>query len=741
MIERTDFWGANRNSNRRWAALCGAATFALSTSLIALAWDDAKPTQPAGLKGILPAEVPASIGEEAFAALEGNWKEWAEGAAAEVSKLYGEASPNTGTQRQQLVVIQRKLQTMEASLKDSRYASIHQTLGSLHAALSRRVALAEAVLDTLDFDPKKAATERLEKARQQVASSVNGLEAELIAVKNGPAWLAYVRSAEIVKLVGDKSGAKEALPVLTAVQKKLSPSDSTAPEVRQFLDGAKLVALRQALDNFVAVSAAVDQAWDAEKLRTELANLVGAVEKYEERSGVGEAAAVRKAFDAARKVAPDGGERLSQAMSAHYFNFNLRVVLSEKFLAKLATRTTTKRGPVDDFILGAKVNGNQVTTATVGIDLKPSNNSVRLNLTLNGVSQTSTVGVTEEATVNTSGYHQFWAWKPVTYDGAKFATGQGDIQVSANNTTTGVATGASGIPLFGGIADSIARGEVAKRRPQSEAIAAQRLSSRIMPEFNQEVDAEIAKMNQELDTGVNARLKKKDLFPSATSYRSTEDDMRANLRLMTDGELAGGDGPFTAVPANGFVVGLHESLLNNSMDRLKFAGRTMTEEQLKTEIDKSFSELLGREFNSRQKIDAAAATPADQATFIFPASDPIRFQLNNGQMTLIIRAGLKQKEGEKDIPTQEISVPLMFNVEGNDLVVSSGDIGVSPVEAPENAGLQIARSGVVRTKLKAALPTRKFTRNIALNKSIPTPTNIAISSVKVAGGWMVLSFE
>ena len=736
MTERT-FLGAKRTLNRRWMALCGASALALGTTLVS-AWDDAKPVQPAGLRGVLPVDVPVALGEDAFATLDGNWKEWGETTAKEVAKLYAEELADAAGQRQQLAVLQKKLLTMEVSLKDTRYRSIHEPLGSLHASLSRRVAIDEAVLDTLELDPKKVATEQLEGARQQVAKSLKELETELNTVKNGPAWLDYVRSAEITKLVSDKKGP-EAVPVLSAVHQKISPSDATSPEIRKFLDGARFVSLRTSLDEFVKVAAAVDQPYNPEKLRADLVNLVGSIEKFEETQASDDAAAVRKSFDAARKSAPDRGNRIAAAMSTHYFNFNLRVVASEKFLSKVVAESTTQNGPVKDFILGANVSGNQTTTATVGIDLKPSNDGIRLNLVLDGVSKSNTVGVTSEANVFTSGHHAFKAWKPIHFDGNTFTTGNGDISVSANNQTTGVSTKYSGVPLLGGFADSIARGEVEDRRGQSQAIAAQRVSSRVLPEFNKEVDTKIVDLNKNLEEKVNSKLRQKELYPSAASYRSSEDDLRVSTRLMADQELAGGDGPFVSVPTAGFVLALHESLLNNSLDRLKFAGRTMSEDELSKEIEASFSDLLGRKLNLEKKIEVAVDAPKEIATFVFPAKDAMRFRINNGQLTLSLRAGLKQKD--EDIPTQEIIVPLMFRIEGTNFVVESGEISVSPVDPPANAGLQIARAGVVRSKVKNTLPIRKFDRFISIDKNLQTPVQLGLVQVKASGGWLTLTFE
>lgn len=733
-------FGVNGKSNRRWIALCGTSVLALGTTLVSgtWAWDDAKPVQPAGLRGVLPIDVPETLGEDAFAVLDGNWKEWSEKTAAEVAKLYSEETLSVESQRLQVEVLKKKLQTMETSLRDARYRSIHEPLGSLYAALNRRMTLAEAALETLTIDPQKVASEQLDGARQQVAKSLNDLEIELNSVKNGPAWLDYVRSAEITKLVGEKKGM-EAVPVLSAVHQKLSPSDNMSPEIRKFLDGSKFVALRQSLDAFVKHATAVDQPYNPEKLRAEVAALVTSIEKFEESQSSTDADAARKAFDAVRKASPDRGDRIAAAMSTHYFNFNLRVVVSETLLSKLASESTTKQGPVKDVILGANVSGNQTTTVTTGIDLKPSNDGIRLNLVIDGVARSNTVGTTDQANVYTSGNHVFKAWKPILFDGNKFTTGAADISVRPNNQTTGISTRYSNIPLFGGLADSIARGEVEDRRGQAEAIAAQRISSKILPEFNTEVEAKVEDLNKNYEAKVSSKLREKDLYPSVASYRSSEDDLRINTRLMSDHELAGGDGPFVGVPSSGFVLALHESLLNNSLDRLKIAGRTLSEDELGKEIENSFADLLGRKLNISKKIEEAGESSKEPATFVFPQKDPLRFRVDKGQLTLAIRAGLKQKD--EDIPTQEITVPLMFRIEGTSFAVESGEVGVSPVEAPANAGLQIARAGVVRNKVKSALPARKFDRFINIDKDRQTPVQLGLAQVKATGGWLTLSFE
>ncbi len=740
MIERNQPASSQHRFRRQWMALCGASALALGTTFATSAWDDPKPGAPVGLRGILPADVPATLNEDVFANLEGNWKEWATQAAAEINKLYTDASLDLNGQRLQLEVLKIKLKTMESSLKNSQYSGIHATLANLHAPLSRRVSIAEAVLDTLAIDPKQAVSSRLDSARQAVSIAVKNLESELKVTKNGPAWLTYVRSAEVGKVINDKNTSPEAVNLLIAVVQKLTPTDTTSPEVRNFLTGDRQTALRDALASYGQALAASEKPTNPDQLRAALATLVAAIEKHEESQATGDAVALRQAFDAVRKAAPDGGNRIASAMASNYFNYNLRVVLSEGFLTRLVAQDKSQSGDVSDCILGARVSGCQFTDTHATIDLKPSNNGITFQIKVRGTTRSNTLGVTDEAQVHTIGNHQFWATKSVNYDGTRFSTGPANISVNPNNTTVGVTTQYSGIPLLGGIIDSYAQGVVEEKRPEAQAIAAQRISERVVPEMNKEVDDKFSEMNRDLETGVEKRLKEQNLWPSAKSYRSTDDEMRANLRLMSEQEIGGSDSPNLQIPSNGFVVALHESMLNNAMARLKIAGKTMTDDELGDEIERSFSDVLGRKFNASKKIEESAQSKKEPATFIFPDRDPIQFRMDNGQLILIIRAGLKQT-GEEDIPTQVISVPLTFKVDGTKLVIESGEVGVSPVETPKNTALQITRSGIVRTKVKNALPTRNFDRFITIDKNVPKPINIGVSSITPTGGWMVISFQ
>jgi hypothetical protein len=720
---------SSENSLRqRYTLLCSAAAAALAVSVGA-----ASSQAEEGLRGILRFEVPNGLYEDDFLELGDSWKGWSTGVSAEVTKFYEEDDFSLESQKASLTVLRKKLSTMEKALADRRYRSIFEPLVRMHTRLNRRVTLAEAIVATLQVNPATAHNERVGAARVAVVDAVDNLDKWLTKdIRNGRPWLKYVKADQVRAI----SGGSVSMDVLSAVHTKLADADTIKNESqRDFIKRARFVQLKDSLDSYIVLARTEAPVVNQAKLRETLATLVDSIETWEEDQTSESAAAVRSAFRKVRNQAGDGGTAIGDALASHYFNYNLRIVASEKFLNKVAGYEYTDAGPVKDFILGANVSGNQTTTAKVGIDLTPSKDNIAFYMTVRGITQTRTVGVTDEATVNTSGYHTFYATKAVHFDGDKFGTAPARISVNANNTTTGVRTEYSSIPLFGGIADSIAQGEVAKRKARSEAIARDRVSTRVLPEFNSEVEAEFKKHSAALANDINPKLHEAKMFPTARSFSTSDTELWASTRQMSETELGGDDPTFSTTSSKGIAIHLHESLINNSLSLLPLGGRTLNEDELVKEISAAMKQLLGKDLNLKKGDDEES----DPTQFVFPEKDFIRVRIDSGELTLLLQAGLKTDD--ETIPTQLISVPLSFSIDGNDLVFEAGEVAVSPVERPKNPVVQIARAGIVRNKIQKALPTRKVDRKFDLKRGQGGPVDLAITQVRPNAGWLSIVIE
>jgi hypothetical protein len=697
------------------------------------AWqsDAAEEGAATGLRGIAPANIPADlIGN--IEQLPESWKSWGDALTTELETLYEKEGVDAAGERQAIAALRGRLSTIRKSLADPRYKSITTPLVGLHGGLQRRIDLAEAALDSLQLGPavKQA---RVDAAGRQLAQAAASLDAYLRSIRNGTGWVTYLEVGAI---------RTAAVNTLVSAQSKLKGKDSLPDaRARDFLHRPEFASYEAALDRYLAATNAPEINPNSPELRKGLAELFSAVEEYEMSRASASSAGVRKAFDAVRAIAPDGGDRIAAALRANYLNYNLRVVATEAFLNKFFSQTRTESGEVVDFILGANVYGSQVTATTVSLDLRPSGSTARFAIRASGAVSSSTSGTTDQAVVYTQGNHYFTADKVIDFNGERFITYPATIGVSANNNTYDATTNYSGIPILGGIANNIALSEAAKKRGESEAIAASRVQDRVLPKFNAEVDKEFGPngtRNVEMQTKVIGPLQELELYPDAKSYSTTDSELHVRTRLMADSELGGSDPNPALLLGRGATILVHESLLNNSTDRMRLAGRTMTDDEVQAELEARLTKLLGREVKFK-KEGTGNEEEEGPKTFVFDKADPIRFHVADGALLLTIRAGFKQA-GKEDIPTQIITVPLTFSVDMKNVVINSGNVSISPVEQPDSAATQIARAGVIKKKIQSALPTREVDRVAEVDhagRKIVT----AVTRIRALDGWLSITFE
>ena len=689
-------------------------------------------TPAVGLRGVLPAAVPADI-SATIGGLPDTWGEWGNGLTADLTALYETEGLDVAGQRKAIASLEKRLETVGKSLADSKYKAITNQLVSLQGGLKRRLDLAKAALDTLELGPGVKAA-RVDAARKEVARTGNALKAYLASVKGGDGWVKYLGVGAV-----DADESKSVV-TLAAVQTKLKgKAEQTDAKVRDFMGRPEIAAYEQSVDSYIAAVNAPAPSTNSPELRAALRDLMAGLDSYEVSADSASAGAVRKAFEAVRTNAPDGGDRIAQALRTNYFNYNLRIVATEGFLNRLISERRTESGGVVDYILGANVSGNQTTSTQVSIDLVPSASVAQFDLVANGAISSSTVGSTDQANIYTQGNHYFTAAKRILFNGDKFWTQPARINVSANNTTVGADTQYSRVPLLGGIANGIAMRKAEEMRGESEAIAASRVQDNVLPKFNTEVDKEFGpngKFNPDVAKRA-AALEELKLYPDARSFSTTDKELKVSTRLMSAAELGGSDPSAALVLDRGATVLIHNSLMNNGADRLDVKGQALTDDQLKAKLEANLSKLLGREV--KFKDDKAGDTEEATKTLVFDQTDPIRFRAIDGALLVTLRAGLKQ-EGKEEIPTQIITIPLQFSVNQKNVVIEPGSVSISPVDKPDSATTQVARAGVIKKKIEAAFPRREIDRVKSVERG-GSKVLVAVTRIKAVDGWLSITFE
>jgi hypothetical protein len=698
-----------------------------------------------GLRGLLAEQVPVDLTEESLESLGGNWAPVRAKLVISLNQLYENESLGIRGQRRALEELKAQAAVIRVGIEELRNKPIQRNLITIHGRLSRRIGVAEALLDAVTISTKAApAVSAAETARQKLTVSVRKLHGYLKSFATGETWIDYLGVVRISEDLKKPTPGKSGLAVMRRVQERLQGKDQIGDAAQtKFLKEPQIAAVEEALGAYLTeagkptptkprpVVPLNDKTRAA--LRPHLATLAAAIDRYELSSSKSAATRVRQALKSVQTISPSQGEQLGEALRPLYLSYNLRVVASEKLLGRIIGQTRTKKKPVRDVILEAQVTGDSTTSATVGIDLLKSQRGARWNMVLNGKTITDTRANKKGVNVFTHGEHTFSATKLVEFDGDRFSTKPAVVDVDANNTIVDVTAKSV-------IIRRLAKKKAAKLNPQTERIAAQKVAADVSPEFNGEVDKQFKKATTDLAKHVNGPLKQLDLFPAARSITTTNDELRVSTQLMGSGELAGGRPNPAITSDSGLVVHLHESAINNALDRLKLAGRTMTEEDLKVEFEKTLSTFLGREFHF-PAADARSADETGPTTLVFAGEDPIRVRIADGKLFMVIRAGLKQESGKEEIPAQVVTVPFGIGVDGDNVVLSRGSVKVSAVSRPKSRTKQIVRAGVVRKKITRNLKNRLIERHMSVPRDGADSIRLSVTRVEAINGWLSIVFE
>lgn len=710
----------------------GAICLLLAT---ASSWAVDEQASSVGLRGLLPATSPAGLESENFELLDGNWTDWGNSTNALVEQLYSDDALDIAGQRALLAQLKSRVGVMETALKDHSYQQLHGPLADLHGRLARRVELGSALLDLLEADPAVAQTANLDRNYMELKLAISNVRSDMSSIQGGDLWVPYLQLDALTNAASTLDSSPSTVDLLGQVTGKLSPDADWTEAQKEFLSRPSLARLTTVVS---AVSEAVKAPKDADpraKVRELAGQFLTSLDEYEATGSTTAAAQARMAYQALKDFSPDRGSHLAELMRAYYFNFNMRVVVSEGLMQRVMSDNRNESSWVNQCVMGARVNGSQFTNTSINVDLRPSMDRALITMTVDGTVQANTTGTTDQATVFASGYHRFHAEKGVLFDGRSFSSTQATVGVNANTQIYSAQSNLSRIPLLGRIADGIALGVAQDKSGEANQYTSNQIRNEVGPRLDNEAQSKFDKTNLELETRVWGPLREQGMYPDAMHWCSTDSEIQIRTRLMDVDELGGANpAPNIAMPAGGVLIQTHESLLSNFAERFEFAGKTMKESEVRQTLRERLKKLLGKDVEIAEPVVPEGEKPQDN-TLVFAATDPIRFQVEGGHVKYIMRVGMIPQNGE-EIPTQIITVPMTFRVEGNKIIMVRGNVGVKPLAKVDNPMLQITRARIMIQNIQRSIPqTKEMEANLDREMN-GKQVHLSIVGIDARDGWV-----
>ncbi|MEZ6144692.1 MAG: hypothetical protein R3B91_04505 [Planctomycetaceae bacterium] len=447
----------------------------------------------------------------------------------------------------------------------------------------------------------------------------------------------------------------------------------------------------------------------------------------------------------------------------------LRVTVTEAFLAKLISRDDTNAGPVRECILGADVFGEQFTLTHTTVDLQPCLDRARFVLRLTGNVSERTVGVTQQAQVQSQGAHQFQMEKQIDFDGMTFTTRSPAAWVVPRISYRGATTFVSGVPVVGDIARSIALTEAERRRPQAEQIASQMLTRQAAPRFNDEVDRKLSEANRKLAQYVPALLQWIDLSADQQSLSTTSDQLLYQIKLPRPPAMLGqgilGDvdevafenlqeplflpseedpvttsSTFPEVTAGeSITIALHEDLVNHVLASLPLGGQEIPDKLIDRLIEILLQTIENQSFDPAS-LDVGDSSEAEFATVLLAEDQPLSIRFEDGRALVTARAGFRPKL-TPEVPTQRIEIPYHVSQTVGQIALEPSDVTVTAT-LPEDTGplADLARP-IIQQQITQRLHTVSLPTTVDLNLPEMTPTRLTVRQVVLENGWLMITLD
>ena len=497
--------------------------------------------------------------------------------------------------------------------------------------------------------------------------------------------------------------------VALEIMQRMNSSELTAQQ-RRFVTSGPVAELNSYLQRWISAPVS-------------LGELIGQIERYESTGRPSDAR--RLAGNLLRlEVAPAADHQsASRQLQTHYRNANVRISIAEELINRLIPPQEPLHETVRDHVLGKPVHGRSSTSTTVALRLVPDENRLLMNLEVRGLVSASTSSTTWGATFHNQSNSTYTALKPMelTTSGLHFRAAE--VSVDSNTQLRKVETDFDFIPLVGSMVRDFARSEHEKSRSEIRREVERKVQDRSGRQIDTETETRLGEAANRLIQRVIEPLAAMRMGPTMIRARTTDRRMTMELRLATNGQL-GGHTPRLWAPSDSLVsCQIHESALNNFIDRLQLDGGTFTLLELRRRLAEKI----------RRPEIAAIQTERDDVRVTFAARDAVQIRLKDGRIELSLSV-VKLQKAPRVWRNFQVLVRYRAEVDGRRAQLVRD--GIVQLIAPMNYRSQIALRAIFSKTFPKGRPLSAVPEQWATDARMD---GLAITQFAIDDGWVGLA--
>lgn len=359
--------------------------------------------------------------------------------------------------------------------------------------------------------------------------------------------------------------------------------------------------------------------------------------------------------------APDTVARVRSAVSQS----NLYLDVQESLLASAVNRVIDEHAPINEIILGTRVQGMGHTTGNVLLDFVPSSNAATVDLLLNATNYSTTSSSKGPVTVRTVGTTMLDAKKRIIVDDRKVCSLPAEASARVNTSTAGIGVKSK---FAKNLICKMANKKIAKVRPQAEAISRSRAESKARRQFEEQTAGELSRAARDYQEKFRRPLLERGWYPELLNLSTSDVTMSVEARKALPDQIAAFTAPPSCDPDNVLSARVHETMVNNAAE-ITLAGRTITQEFVEEQIKKNNGTLP-------ESLDSDPDQPPWSITFAKRL--PVQLDVDNDLIKITVR-GNRFTSGDREFPAMDIWAAYRIESKGGLIrLTRDGDVQIYP---------------------------------------------------------------
>lgn len=415
-------------------------------------------------------------------------------------------------------------------------------------------------------------------------------------------------------------------------------------------------------------------------------------------------------------------------LQSHYRNANVRLAVSQDMLNRLIPDSPAINEPVSEQVLGADVSGQSQIRNRLSVQLVEDPSRIALQLHTDGEVDSDTVAKRSGFEIRNEGVAKFQAFKKLTLDRmGRFSSDNPVASAQAKQRLIGIRSKLDPFPVVNWIARKVAKKKLDQQTPEANMLLEQKIEQSASLKLQEGVESQVAQMKAYLKVNLLEPLISMDLNPEALQLATTQKRIVMRYRLAGIDQMASNSPRPSDSEFDYLSLQLHQSLLNNTIERIEIESQTFTPQSLLQHL----SEVIG--FNPQN----ANADSNRDAKFVFANYDAIRVDFVEGKVK--IELNLKSLQLGKGKTWRNITISSTYapTVIGSQVrFTQDGIIGVKGKRF--RIGDQIAVRAIFQVVLPDSYQFDTIPKRLAdrLNGYALT-----LSKLNIADGWVGLTYD